>query len=78
MDERRELGDRRHLPWRGRRTSDPNLTDGRSVEQMTREVARQKTAVAAIARTMETHAAVVRDLADAVQSLTGARRKPRR
>jgi hypothetical protein len=43
---------------------------------MKREVARQKTAVAAIARTMQTHATVVRELADAVQLLTATRDKP--
>jgi hypothetical protein len=74
MHERRTLRDRRQLPWRGRRTTDSHSSDD-GVEQMKREVARQKTAVAAIARTMQTHARVVRDLADTVQLLTATRDK---
>jgi hypothetical protein len=70
-----KLRDRRSHAARGRRSTDIPAGDISGFDPTSREVARLRTAVEALADSMQAHAEAVRALVNAVQTLTATRHK---
>ena len=70
-----KVRDRRSHVARGRRSTDIQAGDISGFDPTSREVARLRSAVEALADAMQAHAEAVRALVNAVQTLTATRHK---